>query len=92
MVGALKETSAKLPLQGFCHLERSAAKLKDQFRPSGKRQTELILRQAQDDGLLGEQVSQRSLKGRPNRGPGLDRPFRAYSFSPFTQGFALGYG
>ena len=42
---APKETSAKVTLLGFRHLERSAAKSKDQFRTSEKRQPELIPQQ-----------------------------------------------
>ena len=54
------ETSAKAPLLKGCHPERSEAKSKDQFSPAEKRQTELILRQAQEDGTLKERVLQRA--------------------------------
>jgi uncharacterized protein YijF (DUF1287 family) len=70
------ETSAKASFLGLYHLERSVAKSKDQFCASEKRQTELILRQAQDDGQLRKRVSQRS-QIVPSPGPPLLYPEHA---------------
>ena len=55
-IGDVWETSAKASILGFRHLERSAAKSKDQFCTSEKRRTELIPRQARDDGRRRKQI------------------------------------
>jgi tetratricopeptide (TPR) repeat protein len=49
-------------LLGFCRLERSATKSKDPFFGPEKGQTELILRQAQDDERRRKRVLQGSLQ------------------------------
>jgi hypothetical protein len=59
-------TSAKSSLLRPCHLERSGAKSKDQFC-AAERQTELILRQAQDDGSFKGRLLQRSQVVRATR-------------------------
>jgi hypothetical protein len=51
----------------FRHLERSGAKSKDQLCSYEKGQAELILRQAQDDGLVWQRLLLKSLTARDDR-------------------------
>ena len=86
------ETSVKIKKLASRHPERSAAGSKDQFLHSEKRQAELILRQAQDDGILKVRLLQRSpigshlTKKRPF--PGRERlPFSSRVFLVPTHGY-----